>query len=80
MEMMENAKPIHKILPMTKEEPPLQDQSLQEHFPSDTAAQCVPSVKSIPACSTPETPMGCIFANANDPSGRAVKSVHKQRI
>ena len=49
----------------------------QEHFPSDAAALCVPSVPSV-ACSTPialewdET-----FKNQNDPSGRAVAKVHE---
>jgi len=48
-----------------------------EHFPSDTAAQCVPSVKSV-ACSTPEALLwDASFGNLNDPSGRAVRSVHE---
>ncbi len=47
-----------------------------EHFPSDTAASCVPSVPSI-ACSTPEAlAWDPSFRNNADPSGRAVKSVH----
>lgn len=47
-----------------------------EHFPSDTAALCVPSVPSI-ACSTPEAlAWDPSFRNNADPSGRAVKSVH----
>lgn len=49
-----------------------------EHFPSDAAAKCVPSVPSV-ACSTPEALAWDIsFQNVNDPSGRAVKSVHKE--
>lgn len=48
-----------------------------EHFPSDTAAQCVPSVKSV-ACSTPEALLwDASFGSMNDPSGRAVASVHE---
>jgi asparagine synthase (glutamine-hydrolysing) len=48
------------------------------HFPSDAAAQCVPSVKSV-ACSTPEAlAWDASFQNLNDPSGRAVKNVHNQ--
>jgi len=48
------------------------------HFPSDSAAMCVPSAKSV-ACSTPEAlAWDASFQDANDPSGRAVKSVHKQ--
>ena len=47
-----------------------------EHFPSDSAAQCVPSVPSV-ACSTPEAlAWDASFQNLNDPSGRAVKTVH----
>jgi asparagine synthase (glutamine-hydrolysing) len=49
-----------------------------EHFPSDSAAACVPSVPSV-ACSTPEAlAWDSAFANMNDPSGRAVKTVHKE--
>ena len=49
-----------------------------EHFPSDSAAACVPSVPSV-ACSTPEAlAWDSSFSNINDPSGRAVKTVHKE--
>jgi len=49
-----------------------------EHFPSDSAAQCVPSVPSV-ACSTPEAlAWDASFQNLNDPSGRAVKAVHDE--
>jgi asparagine synthase (glutamine-hydrolysing) len=49
-----------------------------EHFPSDSAAACVPSVPSV-ACSTPEAlAWDSAFTNMNDPSGRAMKSVHKE--
>ncbi len=49
-----------------------------EHFPSDAAAKCVPSVPSV-ACSTPEAlAWDASFQNMNDPSGRAVKSVHNE--
>lgn len=48
-----------------------------EHFPSDSAAKCVPSVPSV-ACSTPEAlAWDASFQNLNDPSGRAVSSVHQ---
>ncbi len=48
-----------------------------EHFPSDTAALCVPSVPSV-ACSTPEAlAWDASFQNMNDPSGRAV-AVHEE--
>ena len=49
-----------------------------EHFPSDSAALCVPSVPSV-ACSTPEAlAWDKSFQNVNDPSGRAVKTVHNE--
>ena len=48
----------------------------EEHFPSQQAAQTVPSVQSV-ACSTPEAlAWDAAFQNLNDPSGRAVGSVH----
>ena len=47
-----------------------------EHFESETAAKCVPSVKSV-ACSTAEALLWDeSFQNSADPSGRAVKNVH----
>jgi asparagine synthase (glutamine-hydrolysing) len=49
-----------------------------EHFPSQSAAASVPSVPSV-ACSTAEAlAWDESFRNQNDPSGRAVKSVHEQ--
>lgn len=73
---LENAKyrfPIHP--PMTKEEYYYRT-IFEEHFPSDSAASCVPSVPSV-ACSTPEAlAWDESLRNANDPSGRAVKNVH----
>lgn len=48
----------------------------EKHFPSDTAASCVPSVPSV-ACSSPEAlAWSEEFRNLNDPSGRAVMGVH----
>lgn len=50
----------------------------EEHFPSATAAQSVPSVPSV-ACSTAEAlAWDDSFQNLNDPSGRAVKNVHME--
>ncbi len=76
-EQLENAKfrfPIHP--PMSKEEYRYRS-IFSELFPSDAAARCVPSVKSV-ACSTPEAlAWDASFQNTNDPSGRAVKNVHK---
>ena len=49
-----------------------------EHFPSENASKCVPSVPSV-ACSTPEALLwDASFQNLNDPSGRAVSSVHQE--
>jgi asparagine synthase (glutamine-hydrolysing) len=48
----------------------------EEHFPSASAAQSVPSVPSV-ACSTPEAlAWDASFKGQNDPSGRAVSGVH----
>jgi asparagine synthase (glutamine-hydrolysing) len=50
----------------------------EEHFPSQSAARCVPSVPSV-ACSTAEAlAWDASFQNLNDPSGRAVKGVHEE--
>jgi asparagine synthase (glutamine-hydrolysing) len=77
-EQMTNAKyrfPINT--PMSKEEY-FYRVIFSEHFPSDAAATCVPSVPSI-ACSTPEAlAWDASFRNNADPSGRAMKSVHLQ--
>jgi asparagine synthase (glutamine-hydrolysing) len=63
--------------PMSKEEYHYRT-IFESHFPSDSAAQCVPSVPSV-ACSTPEAlAWDKSFQNLNDPSGRAVKAVHDQ--
>jgi asparagine synthase (glutamine-hydrolysing) len=49
-----------------------------EHFPSDSAARCVPSVPSV-ACSTAEAlAWDESFKHLNDPSGRAVRGVHEE--
>ena len=63
--------------PMSKEEYYYRS-IFTEHFPSDSAASCVPSVPSV-ACSTPEAlAWDASFKNMNDPSGRSVKSVHTE--
>ena len=50
----------------------------EEHFPSEAAALCVPSVPSV-ACSTPVAlAWDEAFRNQNDPSGRAVAKIHQQ--
>ncbi|SKB72289.1 asparagine synthase (glutamine-hydrolysing) [Soonwooa buanensis] len=75
-DMMANAKyrfPINT--PMSKEEYRYRS-IFEEHFPSDSAASCVPSVPSV-ACSTPiALEWDEAFKKMNDPSGRAVK-VHE---
>jgi asparagine synthase (glutamine-hydrolysing) len=77
-EQLANAKyrfPINP--PMSKEEYHYRS-IFSEHFPSDSAASCVPSVPSV-ACSTPEAlAWDESFKNLNDPSGRSVKNVHVQ--
>ncbi|WHF51547.1 asparagine synthase B [Chryseobacterium gotjawalense] len=76
-EMMTNAKfrfPLNT--PQNKEEYRYRT-IFEEHFPSETAAATVPSVPSV-ACSTPTAlEWDEAFKNANDPSGRAVFSVHE---
>lgn len=50
----------------------------EEHFPSASAAQCVPSVPSV-ACSTATAlEWDASFKNRIDPSGRAIKTVHTE--
>ncbi len=75
-EQMTQAKfrfPIHT--PRSKEEYYYRT-IFSEHFPSDTAAACVPSVPSV-ACSSAEALVwDASFQTMNDPSGRAVKGVH----
>lgn len=62
--------------PMTKEEYYYRS-IFEEHFPSASAAACVPSVPSI-ACSTPVAlEWDASFKNNADPSGRSVKAVHQ---
>lgn len=65
--------------PMTKEEYYYRV-IFSGHFPSETAARCVPSVKSV-ACSSAEAlAWDPSFQHMNDPSGRAVKNVHKDSL
>lgn len=50
----------------------------EEHFPLDSAAECVPGGKSV-ACSTPEALAWDAKFQANaDPSGRAMFDIHNQ--
>ena len=50
----------------------------ENHFPSASAAECVPGGPSV-ACSTPEAVLwDKSLQEMDDPSGRAVRSVHRQ--
>ena len=74
-EMVNSAKKFPINPPMSKEEYYYRS-IFSKHFPSDSAAKCVPSVPSV-ACSTPEAlAWDASLQNVNDPSGRAVKGVH----
>ena len=62
--------------PMSKEEYYYRS-IFEDHFPSETAAQTVPSVPSV-ACSSPiALKWDKSFQKLNDPSGRAVQNIHK---
>lgn len=76
-EMMANAKfRFPQNTPQNKEEYRYRT-IFEEHFPSETAALTVPSVPSV-ACSTPiALEWDEAFKKMNDPSGRAVISVHE---
>jgi asparagine synthase (glutamine-hydrolysing) len=77
-EMMANAAKRFPINPPQNKEEYYYRTIFEEHFPSATAAACVPSVPSV-ACSTAEAlAWDESFKNLNDPSGRAVKAVHNQ--
>ena len=76
-EMMRNASRRFPINPPMNKEEYYYRSIFEEHFPSATAAACVPSVPSV-ACSSAEAlAWDASFANVNDPSGRAVKAVHQ---
>jgi len=77
-EELTNADQKFPINPPRSKEEYLYRSIFNEHFPSDSAAQTVPSVPSV-ACSTPEAlAWDASFLNQNDPSGRAVGSVHQE--
>ena len=75
-DQLKNARYRFPINPPSTKEEYFYRSIFHEHFPSDSAALCVPSVPSV-ACSTPEAlAWDESFKNLNDPSGRAVKSIH----
>ncbi len=77
-EMLANAKFRFPINPPMSKEEYFYRSIFSEHFPSDSAAHCVPSVPSI-ACSTPiALEWDESFKNMTDPSGRSVSSVHNE--
>ena len=77
-EQMANVEKTYPIQPPMNKEEYLYRTIYSKHFPSDSAALCVPSVPSV-ACSTPiALEWDEAFKKMNDPSGRAVGSVHEQ--
>jgi len=77
-EQMKNAAHKFPINPPQSKEEYYYRSIFSEHFPSDNASRCVPSLPSV-ACSTPEAlAWDESFRNTNDPSGRAV-NVHAQK-
>ena len=76
-EQLANARYRFPINPPMSKEEYFYRSIFSEHFPSDSAAACVPSVPSV-ACSTAEAlAWDASFKNMIDPSGRAVKNVHR---
>jgi asparagine synthase (glutamine-hydrolysing) len=77
-QQMAEAASYYPINPPQNKEEFLYRSIFAEHFPSSSAAMCVPSVPSV-ACSTPiALEWDEAFKSMNDPSGRAVKTVHDQ--
>lgn len=77
-EQLANAKYRFPVQTPTSKEEFYYRSIFEEHFPSDAAALCVPSVPSV-ACSTPiALEWDEAFKNMNDPSGRAVANVHAE--
>ena len=75
-EQLANAKYRFPVNPPMSKEEYFYRSIFSEHFPSDQAAACVPSVPSV-ACSTAEAlAWDASFKNMIDPSGRAVKNIH----
>ncbi len=75
---MEKVSDIFPIQPPMSKEEFYYRSIYQEHFGSDSAALCVPSVPSV-ACSTPiALEWDEAFKKMVDPSGRSVAGVHEQ--
>ena len=76
-DQLKNARYRFPVNPPQNKEEYMYRSIFSEHFPSETAASCVPSVPSV-ACSTPEAlAWDASFRNQNEPSGRSIKNVHK---
>ncbi len=77
-EMMEKVTETFPINPPMNKEEYYYRTIFAEHFGSDSAAKCVPSVPSV-ACSTPiALEWDEAFKKMNDPSGRSIAGVHEQ--
>jgi len=77
-EMMANVAETFPINPPLSKEEYYYRTIFQQHFSSDQAAACVPSVPSV-ACSTPiALEWDEAFKKQNDPSGRSIANVHEQ--
>lgn len=77
-EMMSKVAERYPINPPLSKEEYYYRTIFEEHFPSDAAATCVPSVPSV-ACSTPiALEWDEAFRKNADPSGRSVSGVHEQ--
>ena len=77
-EQLTNAKYKFPIQTPTSKEEFYYRSIFAKHFPSDTAALCVPQEASV-ACSTKiALEWDEAFKNMNDPSGRAVANVHEE--
>lgn len=77
-EQLKNAQYKFPIQTPTTKEEYYYRSIFSEHFPSDTAARCVPQEASV-ACSTQKAlEWDEAFKNMNDPSGRAVANVHDE--
>ena len=75
-EQLKNAHHRFPVNPPRSKEEYFYRSIFAEHFPSEQAANCVPSLPSV-ACSTAEAlAWDASFQNNADPSGRAVKTVH----
>jgi asparagine synthase (glutamine-hydrolysing) len=75
-DQLANAKYRFPVNPPLSKEEYFYRSIFYEHFPSESAASCVPSVPSV-ACSTAEAlTWDESFKKMIDPSGRAVRSVH----